>query len=190
MIKMIRKNLSKFNFQTFYITKEESNCPLITEIVSINKKLKDMGLIKSNNETVVSLRYGKRILINANDSDFIDVKPKDFIEIIDYDPLKKVLLVMGPKKPKIDTPVHWLIHHAKSEINTVIHIKDVDLASKLVKKLPETKDDYPSGTLEQAKEILMCLRNNKGVVIKNQGVLFVGSSLNEVEDLVIKNVRS
>ena len=187
---MIRGNLPKFNFQTFYIAKEESNCPLIAEVMSVSKKLKDVGLIKNINETVVSLRYGKRVLMNAHDSDFIDVKHEDFIEIIDYDPLKKVLLIIGPKEPKIDTPVHWLIHHARSEVNAVIQINDVDLAGQLVKKLPVTKDNYPSGTFEQAREILKCLRDNKGVVIKNQGILFVGSSLNEVEDLVIKNVRS
>ena len=79
---MIRGNLPKFNFQTFYIAKEESNCPLIAEVMSVSKKLKDVGLIKNINETVVSLRYGKRVLMNAHDSDFIDVKHRTLLRLL------------------------------------------------------------------------------------------------------------
>ena len=185
---MIRGNLPDFNFQTFYVSKEESNCPLISDIIKTSKKLRELDSLKEINQIIISLRYIKRMLINADKSNFEDLKQEDFLEIVDYDPLKKVILLIGPKEPRIETPIHWLIHNSRVEINAVIQINDKKLAEKLEKKLPSTENDYPIGTLDQAKEVLKILRNSKIVVIKNQGVLFVGNNIKQVEDLIIKNL--
>lgn len=185
---MLDKNLTIPSFQTFYVSKEESNCPLISEVVRIGKKLKEYEMIENVDKTIMSLRYGKRLLITANDTNFGDIKQKDFLEIVDYNPIKKVLLTMGPKEPCIDTSVHWLIHHARNEVNAIIQVYDIK-TEKLVKKLPITEKEYPIGSLEQAKEVLKCLRNSKIVVIKNQGLMFVGSNVKEVEDLLLKTLE-
>ena len=52
--------------------------------------------------------------------------------------------------------------------------------------IPITENEYPSGTLEQAKEILKNLKDSKRVVIKNQGILFVGNSIKDVEETILK----
>ena len=183
---MIRGNLPNISFQTFYVSKEISNCPFISEIVRASKRLKELDFFETVNDMIVSLRYGKRVLITADNTDLREIKQEDFLEIVDYDPLKKVLLAMGPKKPRVDTSIHWLIHHSRDEINAAIQLNDKMLTEKLVKKIPATKKEYPAGTLEQAKEVLKGLRNSKRIVIKNQGVLFVGNSIKDVEDLVLK----
>jgi len=185
---MFDKNMTISSFQTFYISKEESNCPLISEVVRIGKKLKEFDMIENVDKTIMSLSYGKRLLINANNTNFVELKQKDFLEIVDYDPIKKVLLTMGSKEPCIDTSVHWLIHHSRNEVNAVIQLYDIKV-EKIVKKLPITEKEYPTGTLEQAKEVLKCLRDSKIVIIKNQGVMFVGSSVKEVEDLLLKTLE-
>ena len=183
---MIGGTTSNLGYQTFYVSKEESNCPLIPEVVRFGKKLNELGLLKNIVEISVSLRYGKRVLINSKGSNLKDIKREDFLEIVDYDPLKKVLLAMGIKLPKVETPVHWLIHHARDEVNAIIQINDVELCKKIENKIPVTEKEYPIGTLEQAKEILKNLSNSKRVIIKNQGVLFVGCNIKEVEDLALK----
>jgi ribulose-5-phosphate 4-epimerase/fuculose-1-phosphate aldolase len=183
---MKRGILPNLNFQTFYVSKEKSNCPLILEIIKTSQNLKELDFFKKMNQIIFSLRYIKRVLINADESDFKDIKKEDFLEIIDYDPLKKVILLMGPKEPRIETPIHWLIHYSRIEINAVIQINDEKLAKKLDKKFPRTEKDFPTGSLEQAKEILRNLRNSKIVVIKNQGVLFVGNNTKDAENLIIK----
>ena len=181
---MIKGNLPYIYFQTFYVSKEKSNCPLIAIALRVEKKIKEYNV----SNIIISQRYGKRILINSL-SDPEEEKRNNFLEIIDYDPLKKVLLVMGPKEPGIDTPVHWLIHHARNEVNAIIQINDIELAGKSVKKLPITEGDFKPGTLEQAKEILKCLKNSKGVYIENQGVIFVGNNINEVEKLILEVLK-
>ena len=185
---MLDNNIIKQSFQTFYVSKEESNCPLISEIVRIGKKLKEFEIVENIDKTIMSLSYGKRILINANNTKFGDIKQKDILEIVDYDPVKKVLLIMGPKEPYIDTSIHWLIHHARNEVNAIIQLYDIK-TEKLVNTIPITEKEYPIGSLEQAKEILKCLRNSKIVIIKNQGMMFVGCNVKEVEDLLLKNLE-
>jgi len=179
------KNLPNISFQTFFASREQSNCPLIPDIVRVGKKLKEMGLLKEG-AGVVSLGYGRRVLINGNEKSLGDVGREDILEIVDYDPVKRVVLTIGEKEPHVETPVHWLIHHARDDVNAVIQIDNKKLAEKLSKKLPTTEKEWPSGTLELAKEILKTLRTSKGILIKNKGALFVGTSLKEVEDAIIK----
>jgi len=179
------KNLPNISFQTFFASREQSNCPLIPDIVRIGKKLKEMGLLKDGTG-VASLGYGRRILINRNGVSLGDVGRGDILEIVDYDPVKRVALTIGDKEPNVETPVHWLIHHARDDVNAVVQINSKKLAKRLSKKLPATKKEWPPGTFELTKEILKTLRTGKGILIKNKGALFVGNSLKEVEDLITK----
>jgi hypothetical protein len=182
---MIRKNLTNLSFQTFYVSQEQSNCPLVSDIVKIGKKFEEYGLLK-NNSGVISLGYGKRILINGNGVSLADVKREDVLEIVDYDPVKKIVLAIGQKEPHIETPVHWIIHHARNDVNAIIQLNDENLVKKIQKKLLATEKTYSSRTLELAKDILKALRTSKSIAIKDKGALFVGTCLKEAEDLVLK----
>jgi len=183
---MINGDFANLNNQTFFVSKEQSNCPLIPEIVRLGKKFEDLGLLKEDSEAIISQKYGKRLLINGSGSQFGEIKINDIIEIVDYDPVKKVTLAIGPKNPHVETPVHWLIHQARDDVNAIIHLKSIKLSEKLIKKLPSTDVEKPPGTLELAKEVLKTLRTNKKIIIKNNGVLFVGNNLKEAEDLILK----
>jgi len=182
---MIKDNIPNFSFQIFYASREVSNCPLISEIISAIKRLEKINLLKANPDITISMKYGKRVLITAKNLDFNKITPNDFLEIVDYDPLKKVLLLMGPKEPRIETTIHWLIHHAREEVKAIIQIDNEKLIEQLNKKLPITDGKYQKGSLEQAKEILFKLRNSEIVVIKNQGIIFVGNNMKSVENSVV-----
>jgi ribulose-5-phosphate 4-epimerase/fuculose-1-phosphate aldolase len=134
----------------------------------------------------MSVRYGKRIVINGNNANLANLKREEIIEIVDYDPFKKIVLSIGQIEPNIETPVHCIIHRAREDVNAIIELN----SEKLSKNLPSTEKEYPPGSLELAKEILGVLRTHKGIIIKNKGVLFVGTSLKEAEDLVINHLRS
>jgi len=186
MYSMIDRNLTNIRFQTFFVSREQSSCPLITAIARLGKKLKDSDILENVTSVIVSLGYGKRILINSNYADFTKVKRENLLEIVDYDPVKKVLLAIGPGEPLIETPVHWMIHHARDDVNAIVQINNEELAEKLTKKYPTTEKEKPSGTLDLAKEILKTLRTGKNIVIKNKGILFIGNNVKEVENAVLK----
>jgi len=175
------------SFQTFYVSKEKSHSAFIPKIIKLGKKIKELGLLKENAGTI-SLGYGKRMLINASYTDLGDIQTEDIVEVVDYDPVKKIALTIGEKIPDEETPVHWIVQHAREDINTIIQINGENIIERFSNFLPATEKEQPSGTLEQAKETLKTLRtsNNKNIILKNKGVIFVGHSLKEVEDLIIK----
>lgn len=176
-------NLSNIFFQTFYVSKEKSNCPLIANAIKVEKRLKEYSL----NDITISQRYGKRVLINSSGDKKGEIKD-NFLEIVDYDPIKKIILAVGPNEPRIETPLHWMIHHARNEVNAVVQINDKELSEKL-KKIPKTEKDYSVVTLEQIKEVLKHLRSSKKVILKNQGVIFVGYDINEVERSISEVIK-
>jgi ribulose-5-phosphate 4-epimerase/fuculose-1-phosphate aldolase len=186
MATMIDKKFVIPNYQTFYLSKEESSSPFIQEIAKIGKK---PVFSKNTTEVTISMRNGKRLLINAKNSDIKEIKQDDFLEIVDYDPLKNFLLLMGPKEPRSETPIHWIIHNAREDVNATIQITSNKIAEKLTGEIPSTEKEYPPNTLDQIKAILKCLRDSKKVIIKNQGVLFVGRSLKETEELVLETLE-
>jgi hypothetical protein len=175
---MIKEGFSNIVFQTFYISNEVSNCPFIDDFIKTVKKFKSSYLSEKLTGICISFCYGRRVLINSDKINLEDIKKEDFLEII--------VLVMGPKEPMVWTPIHWFIHHAREDVNAVIQINDKRFVENLKYKYPVAEKEYPSGSIEQVKEVLKCLSNSKTVVIKNQGVIFVGKSLNEVEELILK----
>lgn len=178
--------LPNINIQTVYVSKEISNCPLIANAINFDKNIKKSDLFEKNSDTTISLRYGKRILINGKNSLFGELKQEDFLEIVDYDPLKKMMLLIGPKEPKFDTTIHWLIHYAKKEVNAIVQINCKKLVKRIKKRLPEIKGNYHMGSLELAKEILKEIRNNKGLIINKNGIFFVGKDIDEIEMDILK----
>jgi len=93
---------------------------------------------------------------------------------------------MGPKEPRIESPIHWFIHHAREEVSAVVQINDGDLAEKFSKILPVTEKEYPIGTFESIKEVLKLLRTSKKIVVKDKGLLFAGNSINDVEKDILE----
>ena len=172
-------------FQTYYASREQSNSPVIPEIVRISKKLETLTLLE-NSTTTISLGYGKRIVINGSNADFKNIKRDDIIEVADYDPVKKIVLALGQIEPTIDTPLHYMIHYARNDVNAIVQINNNDLVNKFSDYLPSTEKEQPDGTLEQIKEVLKTLRNSKSIILKNKGILFVGLNTKEVEDLIVK----
>ncbi|UCH71729.1 MAG: hypothetical protein JSW62_04855 [Thermoplasmatales archaeon] len=185
---MIGGNVPNLFFQTFYISKEELNNPFILDIVRTGKKISEFVLLQDSS-IIISLGYGKRILINGLVEDFSNIKRSELIEIVDYDPVKNNLLVIGPNEPCLESPLHWMIHHAREDVSAVVQLNNVGLIEKIKNKYPETEKERLPGTFDQIKEVLRLLREERKIIIKNQGFLFIGKTLNEVEEEIEKTIE-
>ena len=163
-------------FQSLYVSKEHSSCPLVPDVLSFIKKL------DSVNDLTISHRFGRRVLINSKEVDFKKINKENFLEIVDYDPFKKIILLMGVEDACIESPLYWYINHARKDVNAVLLIKDKNYFEKKVDKIPIIDNKYPIWVVEQIKEVLGALRNSKIVIIKDVGVLFVGNSLKDIEE--------
>jgi hypothetical protein len=170
---------------TLFVSRETSNCPLLSEMITLGQGLQEFGL--TDTETgILSLDYGKRLLINATNVDIKKITQQDIVEIIDYDPLKHIMMVIGLNDPSVETPVHWIIQKARHDVNAVLQINSVTLFKRFQNTLPTTEKDTKPGTLERAKEILQTLRNGKIVLLQNEGIVFVGINRKEIHDALIR----
>jgi hypothetical protein len=170
--------------QTFFVSREASNCPLISEMIKLGQRLEEIGL--TDNETgIVSLDYGKRLLINAKNIDIKKMTRHDVVEIVDYNPLKNNMMVIGTKEPCLETPVHWIIQKARHDINVILQINSTHLFEKLKGTFPTTEKEALPMTIDRAKEFLKTLRNGKTILIKNEGILFAGINIKEIQDAVL-----
>lgn len=166
--------------QTLFISRETSNCPLISEMIKLGQKLEEIGF--SDKETgILSLNYGKRLLINAKNIDIKQMKQHDVVEIANYDPLKNIMMVIGTKDPCLEAPVHWIVQKARHDIHALFQINSTTVFEKLKGTLPTTDKEIQPISLDQAKEILKTLQNGKTILIKNTGIIFVGINIQEIQ---------
>ena len=184
---MINRNTVNHGFQTFFVSKEKCSCPLVVELIGISKKIKKLGLLE-NATGVISLSYGKRMVVQRVDSRLDDLMLDDFVEIVDYDPLKRIMLVIGKDEPCDESSVHWMIHHARDDINAALQLNGGEIIERFSKKFPMTEKLFPLGSIDLIKEILKTLKNDKTIIIKDIGVLFAGADLKELEDSILENI--
>lgn len=180
------KKIKNLPMQVFYTSKEEANCPLITDLFKISKTLKEKDILKEKNKATISFTYGKRMLINGLAQSYSKIKRKELLEIVDYDPIKNNLLVMGTTEPLIETSIHFMIHRARKDVKIVVQINKEKILDKIKEGIPILEKKYPINSIEFIKQILKTLRDSKIVGIKNNALLFVGKDVKEIEKLIEK----
>ena len=180
---MVDINVNKY-FKTFFLSHETSSCPFIPQVVSFVKKTESL-LEHENLEIIVSSRYGKRVLTNLKFNNFKLITPDDFIEMVDYNPITRILMVIGDQTPGYDAPLHWMILHAKKEISIVVKIKTDEINEKFLRDTPMVETKNNEDILELTKKILFKLRNTSNLLIKNMGILLTGKTINEVEKTIM-----
>lgn len=186
---MEEEKIRSESFDTFYASREESNCPLIPKIVSLGTTLKENNIIQNGSDLLISLGYGWRMLIHTHNIDFDEVKKDEFLEIVDYDPAKKVVLAIGLKNPPLETPVHWIVQNARKDVNTLVEIKNKELLEKNNNEIPVVQKKEHMDSLDIAKQVLKNLRDSNCVLIKDHGIFFAGENLKEVEKMVLKHLQ-
>ena len=156
-------------FNTVFLSKQKVVNPLTTIIRDTINSIREKYHITSS--IIASIGFGKRIIINSED---------DFIEVVDYNPIQNILLVIGGDNPSSETPLHWMIHHARDDINMVIQILDTNVRGDI----PRVEDIDNINTFDYIKKILAKLGRGSMVMLKDTSVLFVGRKPEEVIDLI------
>jgi len=187
-VKSDKEKIKKLPQQVFYSSREETNCPLITDMLKISRKINEKESLKDKKDVIISFTYGKRMLINGLVGDYPNIKRTELLEIVDYDPIKNNLLVMGSTEPLIETSIHFMIHHARKEIKVVAQINKEDILKIIKNEIPILEKKFPINSFEFIKQILKELKDNKIIGIKNDVVLFVGKDVKEIEEMIDKTL--
>lgn len=169
--------------QTIVISRETSTCPLITAMTTLGTHCTTLG-IPEQTQVILSYDYGRRLLITAQHADAKTLHHEDIVEIIDYNPLKDILMIIGPKNPTTDAPIHWMIQKARHDINITLQLQDPTLPDKLPATIPRTIDPLPTPTIDKAKAILKTLHESPIIGLPNIGILMIGVNANAIETLI------
>jgi len=162
--------------EVIFLSMEKVRNPFMDEMKEIGRRLKDKGYITGTYGNI-SVRYGKRMVITATNSDLGNLSDEDFVEVVDYNPATNVAMVIGLKEPSRETPMHWLLY-SRQEINAIIH------THKIFDNAPTTLHEKPAGSLELAFEALKIIGNNKLINLKNHGSIAVGETLKEAMEVI------
>lgn len=172
------------HMQCFYASKEQSHCPIITKILKIGKQLQKLSDISQNSQEIyASMLYGKRVIINTPPASITKAAVKDFIEIIDFDPVKNTMLLIGQKQPRWTTAIHWYIHKTLKGNRCLIEISDKKKEQIWKETFPVIKKE--SSSINMIKNILPFMKNNQIIFLDTVSVFIWLNDINEVEKIIL-----
>ena len=173
-------------FQSIKLTNEISNFKLIPFMIEFIDKLNKKINFENNEDVIISIKYGKRIVINCKNSNLKKLRAEDFIEIIDYNPIKKILLTIGPNEPDFNMTLHWIILNARKEKNVLVQLISNSIMNELIKN---NKKQIENNSLEISKDILIKFRTSNIAFLRNYGIFIIGNNLNEVDNIILKMIE-
>lgn len=150
-------------FETFFLSREPVRNPLVAEVLTVGHHLGDGTWCGGT----ISVRYGHRMLITGQGVNLCHLKVQDLVEVADYDPVRKVALVLGPTQPSPTTPLHWFLY-ARRDVQAAIQIFDDEE--------PASGERGYGDDLTEVKKVMGALQN-AAVVNLGDSCLAVGSSI-------------
>lgn len=166
------------------LSKEESNCPLIPMLLEICQIAKE-ELNCPDSLFLPSAVFGKRVVIPASFTKVEKLHQDDVVELIDYNPVSNTLLYLGPNVPSNDVAVHWIVHHAKKEIQVMIQIKNIPYKNEIKQRLSQLTTDEKESALEKAKKWLKTLQKTD-VFLCNDHLIVTATSIKAIKQTINK----
>ena len=171
--------LPQDQLQIFFASHELPSNPLVNEIIKAGKTIAEKT-DGDQTQGIISLGFGKRIITTAQTTNFSSIEQEHLIEIVDYDPYKQILLIMGKKEPIPTIAINWMLHHAKQEIGAIVQLENIE--EPYLKKNIQTIDTQPhSPILNQVKILLKALQKESILKLENQGILITGRTISDIQ---------
>ncbi|MBU0498095.1 MAG: hypothetical protein KKC68_08055 [Candidatus Thermoplasmatota archaeon] len=177
---MINHSLHPHELQTFFITHELSNNPLIPQLITWGKQYAELNPHKTLTG-LLSAGYSRRIVCTRDVLAVSALTREDIIEIVDFDAIKQVLLIIGKKAPIKNTATHWMIHNARTDIGVIFSLT---LQEKEINdnQLPEILINTSQPIYEQVKIILQTLQHHTKFIINEKNVFITARTFSELHE--------
>ncbi len=194
---------SKLAFETFIVSPEPTKSPETLRIVqtakSITKKMQNRDIHK----TSFSAKFLDRFVITCEGTNLRSLSGGDFVEVMDFDPSRRVAVVIGRGIPSMDTPLHWMAYKIDPTANYVAFVRlaeEGQLGSENILD-PDNQVRKPRLTSEQRKlandagmgyaenivdvsSLLAAAREMKGKngLVTSEGILVWNRALEPIEE--------
>lgn len=126
-----------------------------------------------------------------------NLNEQHYTTVTDFDFERNWLRCSGPIKASSESLTHAAIYQCDKSVNAVIHVHNLALWKKLLRKVPTTKKEAEYGTPEMAKEIIRLfketdVRGQKILVMAGhrEGVISFGRDLKEAGKILLKYFKN
>jgi hypothetical protein len=172
----MNEELQNHPLKTVFSSREISNSPLIPLLIKIINQIKESRELDEST-VLLSARFGRRIIINALYKKSRDIKPDDFIEMIDYNFQTNTLIIIGAYTPSAEVLYHWLVQYAKKEISFILEIKDASFAKSLETFYPNIRIPTNKMILDTLALIMKSLQKDNILIINASRILITASTI-------------
>ncbi len=184
----------RIRFNSIFVSDQSPRDPRIEELKEWCGEFQKNKLtpeVEGNYTGNLSFRSQEGFVITASGlKSKENLTDKCFVYVKDYEEQSNTFYVEGKKQPSSESVMHHLIYKTCEAINAVFHGHNnviVKNADEL--KLPVTKKEYETGTIELAKEVLKVLGDNKVIVLKNHGFVSLGTTMKEAGELALATLN-
>ena len=168
-----------FNPNVQFIRSVKQLSPHATNLVSIFEKFRDTLQISKIHS--ISSRTGSGFMINSANFNIENFNRDKILEIIDFDPVRNNLMVIGNEPPVNEVIIHWFIYRGLPWINGIISINNNELIEKFQDSAyPIVDINGKMINTNKSLEILKYAKTSNIVILGNQSILIVGKTLEEV----------
>ena len=167
----------------FYASKEQTHCPQIPELIRIGKWFENYMKCKHIQlEVFVSRSFGKRVLINTPPKNITNASIEDFVEIIDFDPVRNTMLLIGQKQPSRTSAIHWYIHNTLSIDGYLLEMIDQQQQGTWKKIYPNVKNAH--SIVDTIKNILHQIKKNQIIALDTKSVFILLKDIKELDKII------
>lgn len=160
------------------------------ELVRIGRRIAEEKLIVGPGGNI-SVRFGEIVYIKASGASFEDGEEEDYIPV----DINTGNVLEGSKRPSSEIWMHIECYKRREDVKAVIHTHPVysiayafqgeplklftpDMVALLGSEIPVIEYVVP-GSKDFAKAVGEVIKNHNGVLVKNHGLVTVGSNLKE-----------
>jgi ribulose-5-phosphate 4-epimerase/fuculose-1-phosphate aldolase len=184
----------KIRFNTVFVSDRIPSGSKLGELKKWSKIFQESGLtpeVQGKFTGNLSFRSKDGFVITASGlKDKEDLEDICFVYVKAYDEQENTFFVEGQTKPSSESIMHHLIYKVYGDVNAVFHgHNDIIIAHAEELRLSVTEEEYESGTLELAKEVLKVLGDHKLIVLRNHGFVSLGNTMKEAGELALTTLN-
>lgn len=176
-------------FSAVFLARTSPSDVKIAQLAQWGKNFYVMGLVKEM-EGNLSFRTRLGFIISGTGVPLNTLTPETVAEVtgVVYGLNRTSVYIKGQVVPSRESILHSQIYEERSDVNAIFHVHDSVLMSHAEKLgIPVTSTEKEAGSQELAKEAVNLLKFNKDVryfVLKNHGVIALGTTMDEAGKLI------
>ena len=167
------------NFKTILRKEEAPNLPQAREVMRWCVILNNMTLLHGTRGEI-SFRTPRGFAITGSGARLSSLNPSQIVEVLEYNQAENALYVKGVTEPSHESILHHVIYRKRPDVNAIIHIYDSTMLNA------HSDLDIPIISRYSPDEILRTLGKQDAIAIKNNGLLFLGPSLKDAGNLIVR----